>query len=162
MKRNGRRSSLEPDLNFVAIRIGDVSVGKAGSELTTTEQPPSGAFDLGDGTVDVLGVHEPKAEMRDAPAETGGGGVLGEGDDVVPARSLSVDESISAPVLAQTEDLFVEPQRASQIADGEIDVSKAVGLNHCYLEILSPPNIAAQAGGPSASGLRPGGDPAIA
>jgi len=78
--------------------------------------------------------------MCDAPTETGGGGVLGEGDDVVPARSLSVDESISAPVLAQTEDLFVEPQRASQIPDGEIDVSKAVGLNHCYLEILLPPN----------------------
>ena len=46
--------------------------------------------------------------MRDAPAKTGGGGVLGEGDDVVPAGSLSVDKSISAPVLAQTEDLFVE------------------------------------------------------
>ncbi len=67
MKQSGRRSSLEPDLNFIAIRIGDVSVGKAGSELATTEQPPSGAFDLGDGTVDVLGVHEPKAEMCDAP-----------------------------------------------------------------------------------------------
>jgi len=78
--------------------------------------------------------------MRDAPAETGAGGVLGEGDDVVPARSLSVDESISAPVLAQTEDLFVEPQRASEVPDGKIDVRKAVGLNHCYLEILSPPN----------------------
>src|SRR5882672_8946080 len=132
----GRRNSLEPDLNFIAIRIGDVSVGKAGSELATTQQPPSGAFDLGDGTVDVLGVHEPKAEMCDAPTETGGGGVLREGDDVVPARSLRVDESISAPVLAQTEDLFVEPQCASQIPDGEIDVGKAVGLNHCYLEIL--------------------------
>src|SRR6266404_9153260 len=140
MKRSGRRSSLEPDLNFVAIRIGDVSVGKAGSELTAAEQQPSGAFDLGDGTVDVLGVHEPKAEMRDAPTETGGGGVLGEGDDVVPARSLRVDESISAPVLAQTKDLLIEPQRASQISDGETDMSKAVGLNHCYLEILSPRN----------------------
>src|SRR6266403_690142 len=114
-------------------------LGKAGRELATTEQPPSGAFDLGDGTVDVLGVHEPKAEMCDARTETGGGGVLGEGDDVVPTRSLSVDESISAPVLAQTEDLFVEPQRASQIPDGEIDMSKAVGLNHCYFEILSTP-----------------------
>jgi len=59
--------SLEPDLNFVAIRIGDVSVGEAGSELATTEQAPSGAFDLGDGTVDVVGVHEPKAEMRHSP-----------------------------------------------------------------------------------------------
>jgi hypothetical protein len=29
-----------------------------------------------------------------------------------------MDESISTPVLAQTEDLFVEPQRASQLADG--------------------------------------------
>src|SRR5437870_13903313 len=105
--------SLEPDLNFVAIRIGDVSVGEAGSEFATTEQTPSGAFDLGDGTVDVAGVHQPKAEMRDAPAETGGGGILGEGDDVVLAGRLSVDESISTPVLAQTEDLLVEPQRAS-------------------------------------------------
>ena len=114
----GRRSSLEPDLNFIAIWIGDVGVGEAGSELATTEQASSGAFDLGDGTVDVAGVHEPETEMCDTPAETGDGGILGEADDVVPARSLSVDESISAPVLAQTEDLFVEPQRASQVADG--------------------------------------------
>jgi hypothetical protein len=39
--------SLEPDLNFVAIRIGDVSVGEAGSELAATEQAPSSPFDLG-------------------------------------------------------------------------------------------------------------------
>src|SRR6266481_2680155 len=134
------RCSFEPDLNLVAIRIGDVSVGEAGSELATTEQAPSGAFDLGDGTVDVVGVHEPKAEMRDTPPETGRAGVLGEGDDVVPTRRLSVDEPISAPVLTQTEDLLVEPQRASQVAHREIDVRKAVGLNHTYLEIRSRSN----------------------
>src|SRR5436305_4131442 len=132
--------SLEPDLNFVAIRIGDVSVGQAGGELATTEQASSGAFDLGDGTVDVVGVHEPKAEMRNAATETGRGGVLGEGEDVVPTRRLRVDEPIAAPVLTQTEDLLVEPQRASQVAHREIDVRKAVGLNHPYLEILSLPN----------------------
>jgi hypothetical protein len=119
--------SLEPDLNFVAIRIGEVSVGKGGSELATTEQAASGAFDLGDGTVDVVGVHEPKAEMRNTATETGRGGVLGEGEDVVPTGRLSVDEPISAPILTQTEDLLVEPQRASQIAHREIDVRKAVG-----------------------------------
>ena len=134
----GRGSSFEPDLNFVAIRIGDVSVGEAGSELAATKQAPSGVFDLGDGTIDVAGIHEPKTEMCDAPAETGGGGVLDKGDDVVPAGSLSMDESLSTPVLAQSEDLLVEPQRASQIADGEIDMRKAVGLNHCYF--VSPPN----------------------
>src|SRR5712691_220456 len=132
--------SLEPDLNFVAIRIGDVSVGEAGSELATAEQSPAGAFDLGDGTVDVVGVHESKAEMGDAAPETGRGGVLGEGQDVVPTRRLSVDEPISPPVLTQTEDLLVESQRASQVAHREIDVRKAVGLNHPYLEVLSPPN----------------------
>src|SRR5229473_911760 len=100
--------SLEPDLNFVAIRIGDVNVGEAGSELATTEQAPSGAFDLGDGTVDVVGVHQPKAKMCDAAAETGRGRVLDEGEDVVPAGRSSVDEPISAPVLKQTEDLLVE------------------------------------------------------
>src|SRR2546426_11163100 len=104
--------SLEPDLNFVAVRIGDVSVGEAGSELATTEQVPSGAFDLGDGTVDVVGVHEPKAEMRDASPKTGRGGILGEAEDVVPTRRLSVDEPISASVLTQTEDLLIESQRA--------------------------------------------------
>ena len=110
--------SLEPDLDLVAIRIGDVSVGESGSEFAATEQAPSGLFDFSDSMVDVAWGHEPEAEMRDAPAETGGGGVLGEGDDVVPARSLSMDESVSAPVFAQTENLFVEPQSASQITDG--------------------------------------------
>src|SRR5580704_17618868 len=129
--------SLEPDLDFVAIGIGDVSVREAGSELATTEQAPSGAFNLVDGTVDVVGVHEPKAEMRNAPPEAGHGGVIGEGEDVVSARRLSVDEPDSAPVLSQAEDLLVEPQRASQVAHREIDVRKAVGLNHAYLEILS-------------------------
>src|ERR1022692_1173058 len=63
--------SFEPDLNLAAIRIGGVCVGNAGSELATTKQAPSGAFDLGDGTVDVVGVHQPKTEMCDAAAETG-------------------------------------------------------------------------------------------
>src|SRR5256885_2723585 len=98
--------SFEPDLNFVAIGIGHVSIREAGSELATTEQSPSGAFHLGDGTLDVVGVHEPKAEMCDAPTETGGGGSLAKSDDVVPARSLSMDDSLSTPVLAQTEGLF--------------------------------------------------------
>src|ERR1035438_10613123 len=62
--------SFEPDLNLAAIRIGGVCVGNAGSELATTKQAPSGAFDLGDGTVDVVGVHQPKTEMCDAAAET--------------------------------------------------------------------------------------------
>src|SRR5437879_3073441 len=133
----GRRSSLEPDLNLVAIRIGDVSVGEARSEFATTEQATSRAFDLGDGTVDVVGLHQPKAEMCDAAVETGLGGILGESEDVVPPRSLSVDESISAPVLTQTKNLLVKPQRASQVPDGEVDVRKAVSLNHNNLDLLS-------------------------
>src|SRR5881275_1009942 len=105
----GRGSSFEPDLNFVAIRIGDVSVGEAGSKLAATKQAPSGAFDLGNGTIDIAGIDEPKTEVCDAPAETGGGGVLREGKDVVPTRSLSMDEAISTSVLAQIKDLLVEP-----------------------------------------------------
>jgi hypothetical protein len=100
--------SLKPDLNFVAIRIGDVGVGEAWGELATMEQAPSGAFDVGDGTIDVIGVHQSKAEMSDAATETSRGRVLREGEDVVPTRRLSVDEPISAPVLTQTEDLLVE------------------------------------------------------
>jgi hypothetical protein len=110
---SGSHCSLEPDLNLVAIRIGDVSVGLARGKLATTEQAPSGAFDLGDRKIDVVWVYAPKAEMRYAATETGRGRVLGEGEDVVPARRLSVDEPISAPVLTQTEDLLIEPQRAN-------------------------------------------------
>src|ERR1044071_2841749 len=131
---------FEPDLNLVAIRIGDVSVGESGSELTTTEQAPSCVFDLGDGTVDVSGRHQTKAEMCDAAAETSLGWVLGEGEDVVPTRSPSVDQSVSTPVLTQTKGLLVEPQRASQVPDREIDVREAVSLNHKHLGILSRSN----------------------
>ena len=94
--------SLEPNLNFVTIRVGDVSVGEAGSELATTEQASSGALDFGDRRVDVARVHESETEMCDAPTETGGVGILDKGDNVVPAGSLSMDKSISAPILAQT------------------------------------------------------------
>jgi hypothetical protein len=80
-------------------------------------------------------------------SETGGGGVLCKGDDVVPAGRPSVDEPISAPVLAQTEYLLVEPQRACEVPDGEIDVRKAVGLNHCCLETLSRLNTRPEWGG---------------
>src|SRR5689334_15701784 len=109
--------SFKPDFNLVAIRIGYVSVGESRSELAAPEQAPSRAFDLSDGTVDVLWLHQPKAEMCDAAAETGLGWVLGESEDVVPTRSLSVDESIPTSVLTQAKDLLVEPQRASQVPE---------------------------------------------
>src|SRR6266478_2362479 len=78
--------SFEPDLYFVAIRIGDVCVGEAGRELAATEQAPPGAFHLGDRTIDVVGVHEPKAEMRDSALETGRGRIFDKREDVVPPR----------------------------------------------------------------------------
>jgi hypothetical protein len=111
------KSSLEPDLNLVTIRIGDVRVGKTWSELTATEKTPSGALDLTDGLVDVVRVHEPKAEMRDAANRAGGAGVLGERENVVPPRGLRVDEALPAPVLMETEDLLVESQRALRVLD---------------------------------------------
>jgi hypothetical protein len=46
--------SLEPDLNLVAIRIGDVRVGETGSKLAAPEQSPSGALDFRNGAVDVV------------------------------------------------------------------------------------------------------------
>ncbi len=47
-----------------------------------------------------------KPKCATLPPETCRGGVLGEGEDVVPTRRLSVDEPISAPELTQTEDLI--------------------------------------------------------
>ena len=94
-------------------------------------------FGLGDSTIDVAGIHKPETEMCDAPTETGGGGVLDKRDNVVPAEGLSMDESLSTPVLAQTEDPLVKPQRAPEVPDGEVDMRKAVGLNHWYLKFLA-------------------------
>src|SRR2546429_5120439 len=109
--------SFEPDLISVAIRIGDVSVGEAGSDLATTEQAPSRAFDLADGTVDVAGVHEPKAEMRDAPAETGGRGVFRVGDVLVPVQGLGVVHAAPTPLLAHPAQLPFAPALARPIHD---------------------------------------------
>ncbi len=49
----GAASSLKPDLNLVAIRIGDVRVGEAWSKLAATEQPPTSALDFRNGAADV-------------------------------------------------------------------------------------------------------------
>jgi len=103
-------SSLKPDLNLVAIRIGDVRVGEAWRKLAATEQPPAGALDFRNGAVDVVRVHEPKTEMRHAANHAGRAGVLRERQYVVPSRRLRVDEAIPAPVLTEAKDLLVEPQ----------------------------------------------------
>ena len=93
----GGQSSLEPDLNLIAIRVGDVRIGKAWSELAATEQTASGALDLTDDLVDVTRVHKPKAKMRDAANRTGRGRVFDERQDVVSPRRPRVDQAIPRP-----------------------------------------------------------------
>jgi hypothetical protein len=126
--------SLEPDLNFIAIRISHVRVREARSKLATTEKASPCAFDLGNSTVDVARIHEPKSEMCDTASETGRAGVLGEREDIVPPSRLSVDEPVSAPIFTQTEDLLVEPKGAVKLPDCQIDMSQAVGGDHRDLE----------------------------
>ena len=123
-------SSLKPDLNLVAIRIGDVRVGEARSKLTATEQPPTGALDFRNGAVDVVRVHEPKTEMRHAANRAGRAGVLRERQDVVPSGRLRVNEAIPAPVLTQTKDLLVEPQCTLSVSNRKVDMREAIRGNH--------------------------------
>jgi hypothetical protein len=121
---------LKPDLNLVAIRIGDVRVREAGSKLAATEQPPTGALDFRNGAVDVLRVHKPKTKMRHAANHPGRARVLRERQDVVPSRRLRVDEAIPAPVRTEAKDLFVEPQCTFSVSNRKIDVREAIRGNH--------------------------------
>jgi hypothetical protein len=123
-------SSFKPDLNLVAIRIGDVRVGEAWSKLAAAEQPPAGALDFRNGTVDVVRVQEPKTEMRHAANRAGRAGVFRERQDVVPSRRLRVDEAIPAPVLTETKDLLVEPQCTFSVSNRKIDMREAIRGNH--------------------------------
>src|SRR4051812_20190558 len=131
--RGGR--SLEPDLNLIPVRIGDVRVGEAGTKLATPQQSSSGVFDLGDCAVDVVRVYEAKAEMRHAPDHASHAGVLGEGHDVVSSGRPGVDEAAAASVFTETKDLLVKSEGAGRVADGKIDVREAVSLNHRNLSV---------------------------
>src|SRR5260370_23588922 len=117
--------SLEPDLDLIPVRIGDIRVGEAGTELAAPEQPSSGALDFGNGAVDVVRVHETKTEMRHAAHDADRAGVLRERHDVSSSCRLRVDEAIAASVLTETKDLLVESQRAGRVSDGKIDVREA-------------------------------------
>jgi hypothetical protein len=122
--------SLKPDLNLVPIRVRDISVGQPLGKLTTTEQASSRPFDLGHGTVDILGVHEPKAEMGDATSQTSRCSVLREGENVVPSRRLRVDEAVPAPVFKEAKDLLVESQCTFSVSNRKIDMREAIRRNH--------------------------------
>ena len=62
-----RASSLKPDLNLVAIRIGDVRVWEAWSKLAATEQPPAGALNFSNGAVDAFGSTSRKPKCATPP-----------------------------------------------------------------------------------------------
>jgi hypothetical protein len=58
--------SFEPDLDLVAIRVGDVRVREAGGELAATEQAPACAFNLGNRLVALaLGAFRPFSQVFD-------------------------------------------------------------------------------------------------
>ena len=71
-----------PDLDLVAVGIAAEHIRLAGAELAAAENLTAGALDRACGLVDVVRIHQAKAEMRDAAGTAGVPRLLLEDQDV--------------------------------------------------------------------------------
>ena len=121
---------LEPELDLVTIRVGDVGEGKARRELALTEKLTARAFYCCDGVRHIFRPLQAKPEVSDA---TGGACLLGrtfERQDVEWPRPPDLNLVRVPEVLANSERLDVELQRPLRIAYRKADMRKPVGLDH--------------------------------
>jgi hypothetical protein len=129
-KRLSSIVSLIPDLYFVAIWVGHIDIRIPSREFTAPQNGPSRAFDFGNCDFDITRAPQTKSKMSDATAQTGSIRILLKGNDVVWTRAEHLDRRRVSKILADSEDLRVEPDRAFEVANGETDVREPVGLEH--------------------------------
>ena len=108
----------------------DVRVREARAELAPAVEGAARGQHLRHRAVDVLGPFQPEPEVREAARAPGRLRVLLERDHVVRTRALHLDAARVAVVLLHAEHRAVELERALRIADREVDVREAVGLDH--------------------------------
>jgi hypothetical protein len=115
-------ASLIPNLDLVAIRVGDVGVGAARTKFAPPEQLATGALDFLDGRVDVPRWNKPEAEVWDTSWLAGARRMLVKRDDILAARRPGVDQSFGPPVFLHTENLPVKPQWALNISHHKVNM----------------------------------------
>jgi hypothetical protein len=118
-----------PDLDLVAVWIGEEDVGFPGTELTVAANAAAGRFDGLDGSRDVGGFRQPEAEVRHASRLAGMSSAL-EDEHVAAAGRLCLDEIGLFVDRDGAKDPTVELERALRVFDGQGNVRQAVRLNH--------------------------------
>src|SRR5262245_24943906 len=130
--RGWRALSRVPDLDDVAVGIGEVGVGHAGGVLATPHQLPTSALDLLHALVELARTAEPEAEVRHATrSDRFVVSDLTQRDEVACTRRAEEDHLPALPELhLETERLLVELQGTVDVADVEVDVVESTGLDH--------------------------------
>jgi len=100
---------LIPDLNFIAIGIGDVDIRIPRRKLATSQNCAAGTLNFGNRHLDVGWPLQPKAKMSDATRYASAAGTVFECNDIMRTGAQHLNGRGVAEVLSYAEDLRVEP-----------------------------------------------------
>src|SRR4030095_6384334 len=112
-------------LNFVSIRVRNISERHSGRKLTSSFESAARSHDLADRTITVFSVFQLKTKRGDAATYPGGLTFLGpvQRNQIVGARRISEDEPITRPKLYfHSKHPLVKLQRALNVANHKVKV----------------------------------------
>src|SRR6185369_3694209 len=108
IRRINRRRRLVPDLDFVAVRVGEEDIGLAGAEFALAQDGATGLFDRLRCGPDVGRIGEAEAEVGDAPGLADPLLAFFEYQHVAAARRLRLDQAGLVVDRDDAEHLLVE------------------------------------------------------
>ena len=130
-------SLLEPDFDFVAVRIDDIGKGKSGRELAALQQPSARVLGLPDGCVDVGGRPQPEAKVNTPARFAWLGKALVECYHVFTAGRSHVNTAFFLKVSLDAENLLIKSKRAFDISNSNGQMCKTVSWYHDPLSLAA-------------------------
>jgi len=121
---------LEPDFEFIAVRIFDEHVRRAWRKFALRSHRAAGFNYRGNGTVDILRPYQSEAKMNDSARRASISRASFKGNDVVWPRTQNLNRAGIAKVLANTKHRCIKAQRSVRIFYCKSDVTQAMRLYH--------------------------------
>ena len=112
-----RLDALVPELDLVAIRVGNDGEGCAWSVMSAPHEAPARTFDLDHRRVDIGRVRQTESEVDDAAALSRVRSSAVQRDDIVLARRIQEHQRAFPKQLRGAEHLVIEALRAFEVLD---------------------------------------------
>src|SRR5262245_11010915 len=125
------RASSVPQFDDVAVRVGEICIGKPAAVLALAKQLATSSLDLVHGFIQIPGPNGKSEVRHSAATDRFAHTCLAKGDGILRARRMEKNHGLAFPESnLQSQRLLVEACRAMDVADVQVDVIQHARRDH--------------------------------